>query len=53
MWLLICLLSFFTGYKLGKGRTKESTISLEAKRVLEREKRELENFFKYNGEVQG
>ncbi|MBR6766149.1 MAG: hypothetical protein IKM06_06660 [Clostridia bacterium] len=53
MWLLICLLSFFTGYKLGKGRTKESTISSEAKRVLEREKRELENFFKYNGEVQG
>ena len=53
VWILLCLACFFAGFKIGKSRTREHTVSSEAKRILEREKRELENFFKYNGEVQG
>lgn len=55
LWLTLCFSAFSLGYYLGK-KTKKQAEAVELteyeKRALEKEKRELKNFWTYNGEAQ-
>lgn len=55
MWLTLCFTAFYIGYRMGKN-TKKQVEAVELteyeKRALEKEKRELKNFWTYNGEEQ-
>lgn len=55
LWIVLMLCAFCSGFLLGKKQKKqaEKTILTEfEKRALEKEKRELKNFWTYNGESQ-
>ena len=55
LWVVLMVCSFFTGFLIGKKHKKqtEKTILTDfEKRALEKEKRELKNFWTYNGESQ-
>ena len=55
LWIVLMGCSFFTGFLIGKKHKKqtEKTILTDfEKRALEKEKRELKNFWTYNGESQ-
>ncbi len=52
LWIFITLLVAFASYKLGKKAPKNSKLTPEEKRILERERRELENFWNYTGDSQ-
>lgn len=55
LWIVLMLCSFVSGFVFGKKHKKqaEKTILTEfEKRALEKEKRELKNFWTYNGESQ-
>jgi len=55
LWLVICFCSFVLGLHFGRKTKKQpETVELTEyeKRALEKEKRELKNFWTYNGESQ-
>ncbi len=52
LWLLITLFTAFFAYNIGRKAPKNTKLSLEEKRMLEKERRELENFWNYNGDSQ-
>lgn len=55
LWIVLMVCSFISGFFFGKKHKKqtEKTILTEfEKRALEKEKRELKNFWTYNGESQ-
>lgn len=54
LWLVLCFCAFLSGFYLGKRNKKQTTVELTEyeKRALEKEKRELKNFWTYNGESQ-
>ena len=55
LWIFLCVCFFLLGVQIGK-KTKKQTEKVELtdfeKRALEKEKRELKNFWSYNGEAQ-
>ncbi len=52
LWILITLVSSFLAFKLGRKIAPRYELSEEEKRIYEKEKRELENFWTYNGQSQ-
>ena len=52
LWILITLFAAFFAYSIGRKAPKNTKLTAEEKRQLEKEKRELENFWKYNGDSQ-
>ncbi len=52
LWIIITLACTYFAYSKGKKHREKNELSLEEKRFLERERRELENFWTYNGDRQ-
>lgn len=55
LWLTLCFIAFYIGFRIGKNFKKQPEaveLTEYEKRALEKEKRELKNFWTYNGEVQ-
>lgn len=52
LWILITVLCSAFAYFLGRKSPKGHELSVEEKRLYEKERRELENFWTYNGESQ-
>lgn len=52
LWILITLVLSCFAFNLGRKIPKSYEFSEEEKRLFEKEKRELENFWTYNGESQ-
>ena len=52
LWIVITLIFVKLAYKEGRKRGAKNELSLEEKRFLEKERRELENFWTYNGDSQ-
>ena len=52
LWLAITVFVGFYSYNLGKKAPKNNQLTNEEKRLLEKERRELENFWKYTGDSQ-
>ena len=52
LWLILTALASYVSYNAGRKSPKNSELTKEEKRILEKERRELENFWKYNGDSQ-
>ena len=52
LWLLITAVSAYFAFVEGKKSRKNNELTNEEKRILEKERRELENFWKYTGDSQ-
>lgn len=55
LWVVLLFMAFYSGYCLGKKQKKQiekTELTEFEKRALEKEKRELKNFWTYNGESQ-
>lgn len=52
LWLILTALASYVSYNAGRKAPKNSELTKEEKRILEKERRELENFWKYNGDSQ-
>lgn len=52
LWLVLTVFVGFYSYNMGKKAPKNNELTKEEKRLLEKERRELENFWKYNGDSQ-
>ena len=52
LWIFITLVAVHIAYNAGKKAPKNKEFTKEEKRILEKERRELENFWTYNGDEQ-
>lgn len=52
LWLLLTVGAVWVSYNAGKKTPKNNQLTKEEKRILEKERRELENFWKYTGDSQ-
>ena len=52
LWIIITIACAYFAYTKGKNHREKKELTLEEKRFLERERRELENFWTYNGDSQ-
>ncbi len=52
LWILITICTAYFAYNVGRKAPKNTKLSGEEKRIMERERRELENFWNYNGDSQ-
>lgn len=52
LWLVLTALTAYFFYNAGRKAPKNNQLTNDERRLLEKERRELENFWKYNGDSQ-